>query len=504
MRYPTVLRIWIEPIEDASLQTAVPDGVTIEEGRNMTREHGLSPLDAAFLHLESERTPMHMASVGIFEGAALRNDEGIFRIHDLRLLIAGRLNLVPKLRQVATAGLLGEAPPVWADDPTFDISNHVQQVHLPAPGGETELRQLCAELLAEPLDRTRPLWDLTFVDGLREGKVGVIERLHHSMADGLAAAELATVLLDLSSEPGERKEKGVWTPAAPLPVWRAAVDDLERLGGVWLGVASWIGQSVTHPIRRLRESAQLAGAIGTLITPGIVAPKSSLNVQITATRAVDFVRLSFSQMQEVAHTFDTTINDVLLTIVTGGLHRLLESRGELGEMSELQALVPVGLENADGGLANSLSALFVRLPIATTDPLEILSKISAEMRADKRRHQSMAGSTALHLLEPVAQSVLALMAGVVQHQPFFNVIVTNVPGPPVTLYALGARLLEAFPVVPLAGNQSMSVAALSYDGQLNLGVLSNPASCPETALFCAGVRSTLQSLVDRSQNAAYG
>jgi WS/DGAT/MGAT family acyltransferase len=209
-------------------------------------------------------------------------------------------------------------------------------------------------------------------------------------------------------------------------------------------------------------------------------------------------------MHEVAHASDATINDVLLTIVTGGLRRLLESRGELADKSELQALVPVGLEKAGDGLANSVSAFFVRLPIAASDPLQILTTVSAEMTADKRRNQSLAASSLMHLLDPLPQSVLASLTGVVQHQPFFNVIVTNVPGPPVPLYVMGARLLEAFPFVPLAGNQSISVAALSYEGQLGLGVLTDPVSCPDVGLFCAGVVSTFQALVDRSRGATRG
>jgi WS/DGAT/MGAT family acyltransferase len=319
----------------------------------MTREHVLSGLDASFLLLESERTPMHMASIGIFEGAPLRGADGIFRIDDIRRLIVSRLDLVPKLRQVAFAGLLGEAPPEWVDDPAFDISDHVRMVHVPPPGGETGLRRLCAELLAEPLIRTRPMWDLTFVEGLPDDEVGLIERLHHSMADGLAAVELASVLLDLCPGPPALEDMSPWTPAAPLPVWRAAVDDLLRLGGIWVRSASWGWRSVTHPIRLLTEFSKLTEAIGTLATPRTLAPRSSLNVQITAARSVEFVRLSFAEIDGVAHTFDTTINDVLLTIVTGGLHRLFESRGELAEKSELQALVPVGLENVSGGLANT-------------------------------------------------------------------------------------------------------------------------------------------------------
>jgi diacylglycerol O-acyltransferase len=479
-----------------------PQRVGAGRSATVTSENVLSVLDAVFLHVESERTPMHMASVGLFEGAPLRDAEGAFRIEDARRLIASRLKLVPKLRQVAARGLLGEAPPTWVDDPAFDIADHVRIRHLPSSGTELELRQLCAELLSEPLDRRRPLWDLTFVDGLADGNIAVIERLHHSMADGLAAAELATVLLDLSPEPVEPRDEDPWIPATPLPVWRAAIEDVLRLGGIWVRATSWGVQTLAHPISRLREGTKLGSAITTLLTPKIIAPKSSLNVPITEARSVDFVRLAFAEMRDVAHAFDATVNDVLLAIVTGGLHRLLESRGEVVEKSELQALVPVGYAKAKGDVANSLSALFVRLPIGTTDPLDVLSVVSAEVKADKRRHQSVAASTLLHLLDPLPQSVLASLAGVVQHQPFFNVIITNVPGPPVPLYAMGARLLEVFPIVPLAGNQSMGVAAVSYEGHLNLGVLTDPVTCPDVVLFCAGVQSTLQVLVDRSRGAA--
>jgi WS/DGAT/MGAT family acyltransferase len=465
----------------------------------MTSENVLSPLDAAFLHIESERTPMHMASVGIFEGSPLLDAEGRLRLGDIRRLIASRLELVPKLRKVAYVGLLGEAPPVWVDDPAFDISDHVRLRHLDPPGSELQLRQLYAELLSTPLERRRPLWDLTFVQGLADGRVAVIERLHHSMADGLAATELATVLLDISPEPVQPDDEAPWVPATPLPVWRASVDDLLRLGEVWARVAVWGVRSVTHPIRRLGKMVRLGQAFSTIVSPRIVAPKSSLNPTITSARSVDFVRVSLPQMHDVAHAFDATINDVLLTIVTGGLRRLLEGRGEVGDKSEVQALVPVGLEKDGGGLANSVSALFVRLPLAADDPLEVLEAVSAETRADKRRHQSLAASSLLHLLEPLPQSVLASLTGIVQHQPFFNVIVTNVPGPPLPLYVMGARLLEAFPIVPLAGNQSISVAALSYEGQLGLGVLTDPVSCPDIGLFCAGVRSTFQVLVDASR-----
>ena len=444
---------------------------------------------------------MHMASVGIFEGEHLYDPEGNFRIADIRRLIASRLALVPKLRQLPCPGLLGQAPPAWLDYPDFDITEHVRVCQLPSPATEVELRQLCADLMTVPLQRVRPLWDLTFVEGLDHGRIALIERLHHSMADGLAAAELATVLFDLSPEPPQLDEPvDPWSPSASTPAWQAATCDLLRLGALPVHAATWYMEAIVHPIRRTREVIDLAQAFSTIVTPRIVAPESSLNGPITGARSVDFVRLPLHDVHEVAHSFDSTINDVLLTLVSGGVRALLTSRGELKESSELQVLVPVGLVNAEGrDLGNSVSALFVRLPVGVEDPVDVLRAVSAEVGEEKRRHQALAAASFLRMLEPVPQDVLAKGVGIIHYQPFFNLIVTNVPGPHVPLYALGAKLLEAFPILPLAGNQSLAVAALSYEGQLNLGLLSDPVTCPDAEVFCAGVKTCHESLVKRSQ-----
>jgi WS/DGAT/MGAT family acyltransferase len=444
---------------------------------------------------------MHMASVGIFDCRRLYDAQGNFRIADIRRLIASRLKLVPKLRQRPCPSPLGQAPPVWLDYPDFDITEHVRVCQLTSPATEAELRQLCADLMSVPLDRARPLWDMTFVEGLDEGRVALVERLHHSMADGLAAVELATVLLDLSPESPPFDESGAsWMPSERASTWRASADDLLRLGALPVQAAKWYVETVAHPIRRIRGLTDLARAFGTIVTPRIVAPKSSLNGPITAARAVDFVRLPLADVHEVAHSFDSTINDVLLTLVAGGMRALLKNRGELTESSEIQVLVPVGLIDSEGrGLGNSVSALFVRLPVCLDDAVDVLSAVSAEVGEDKRRHQALAAASFLRFLEPVPQNLLAKGAGIMHYQPFFNLIVTNVPGPPVPLYALGARLVEAFPILPLVGNQSLAVAALSYEGQLNLGVLSDPAACPDALVFCAGVRTCHESLVERSR-----
>lgn len=465
----------------------------------MTAPHALSPLEAAFLLVESERTPMHMASVAIFEAGPLQDATGELRIGDIRRLIASRLDLVPKLRQRAQPGLFDQAPPVWLDDPEFDISEHVRVQSLPGRGTERDLLCLCGEILAEPLDRGRPLWELIFINGLSGRRVAAIEKLHHSMADGIAAAELATVLLDLSPNLPEFGDSAGWSPISAPSFSHGAVRDLLRLGELGIQVASWGGRALMHPLRQAREGIRVARAVATLARPRTVAPRSSLNIEIGPSRSVDFVRLGLEQVREVAHSNGATMNDVLLTIVAGGLHRLLESRGELTATSQLQALVPVGLGDSEGrGLANKVSAYFVRLPVGDADPVSGLHAISERMGWNKEQHQELAAETFLQLLDPVPQQVLAKVVGLVQHQPFFNLIVTNVPGPPVPLYALGAKLLEVFPIVPLAGNQSIGVAAMSYEGQLNLGVFADPDVCPDVDAFCQGARSTLRILVGKA------
>src|SRR5579871_5416293 len=199
----------------------------------------LSPLDSAFLHAEGDGIPMHMASIGIFEGRQLEDENGELRIEDLRRLIASRLHLVPKLRQRARSGLLGEAPPTWSDDAAFDIAAHVRQQRLPAPGTEAQLLDLCGELLGTPLDSSRPLWDLTFVTGLVDGKVAVVERLHHSMADGIAAAELAMILLDLSPEVASTPAVQPWTPRRPATSLGVMTRDVRRLFDIPLQFSRW-------------------------------------------------------------------------------------------------------------------------------------------------------------------------------------------------------------------------------------------------------------------------
>lgn len=461
----------------------------------MPTAQSLSLLDSAFLHAEDDGIPMHMASIGIFEGRQLEDEEGDLRLEDLRRLISSRLHLVPKLRQQARPGLLREAPPTWGDDPDFDVTAHVRWERLPAPGTEAQLLDLCGELLGTPLDPSHPLWDLTFVTGLEGGKVAVVQRLHHSIADGIAAAELAMILLDLSPEVAPTPELPPWTPGGPASSLGMVARDLQRLVEIPLQASLWFGRGALHPVERARTVFRFAQSSTALVPAHLVAPPSSLNRPNSPRREVHFVRMDLDAVREAAHRHGTTINDVVLTIVSGGLHGLLAARGDLAGTPELQALVPVGLAVGSGRqIGNAVSAFFVRLPIHEADAAAALTSIASTTSAQKRQHQELVVALVLRLLSPFPQAVLSLTSWFLRHQPFFNLIVTNVPGPDVPLYVLGARMLEVFPIVPLVGNQGLGIAVVSYAGSLNLGVFSDPEVCPDVQVFCDAAATTVRRL----------
>ncbi|HKH88512.1 MAG TPA: wax ester/triacylglycerol synthase family O-acyltransferase [Acidimicrobiales bacterium] len=456
----------------------------------------LTALDSFFLYLESPKTPMHGGSVGIFEGAPLRDRLGRLPVEAARAEVERRLELVPRLRQRVQFSRLG-APPVWVDDPDFDIANHVLSTVLPSPGTETQLTELCAELMATLLDRERPLWEMWFVDGLDGGRVAVIEKLHHAMADGLAGVELATVLLDLQRHPDlPHQPTKPWLPGPAPSLGAMLAHDVIRRGAAPLHSVAHGLDAMRHPVQTARHAAELGTAVSAVVTPQSIAPSCSLNVPVGEGRQVLFVRQPLDDLKRAEHRFGVTINDLLLTAVAGGLHRLFSARGERVEGRTVQVLVPVGLDHhGDHRLGNKVAAMLVRLPIGTSDPADRLRAVAEAAQRSKQRHQALAAELIVDLLEPWPQPALSAVTQLVHKQPLVNLVVTNVPGPDIPLYAMGARMLEAFPIVPLAGNLSVGVAALSYDGQLTVGLLVDPVACPDAAVLAAGISRSFADLV---------
>jgi len=457
----------------------------------------LSGLDATFLHLETARTPMHMGSVAVFEGGPLRDAGGRIRIERLRADVEERLDLVPKLRQRVRRPFLGQVAPVWVDDEDFDVAAHMRVVALPKPGTTAQLARLSAEILAVPLDIDLPLWQMWFVEGLSGGRVGLVEKLHHSLADGLGGVELATLLLDPGRRP--RHLASAPTPWHPEPVPGAmslAARDLSVATARLVRAGRLAARSMLAPVRTTRSGLRLVDGLSSVLPPGLLAPRSSVNTRIGQARRVGFVRVAMEHLQAVERAHGVTINDVVLAAVTGGLRRLLVSRGEHLTGLELQVLVPVGVPHDDGhALGNDVSAMLVRLPVWCADPGERLALVAASAERAKRHGQAAAYRVLIDALDALPQPLLAGVAGVMQHQPVVNLVVTNVRGPASPLYAHGARMLEVYPIVPLAGNLSLGVAALSYDGHMHLGLYADRDACPDVGVFAQGVRRSFAELI---------
>ena len=457
----------------------------------------LTELDASFLYMESPHTPMHMGSIGIFEGGPLHDARGSLQLDAVRAHVQGRLDLVPKLRKVVRLPLLGESAPVWVDDPDFDIAYHVREAALPEPGDEAQLLELCARLMSFPLDRNSPLWGIWLIDGLVDGRVAVFEMIHHCLADGLAGVELASVLLDLEARfSGERPETDAWAPA-PAPRRATVVaDGLTQFGGVMSKLAADVWHAAWHPSRAGRLLSRYGSAFQDLLSPTPFAPRLSLNAAVGFDRRVLVVRQRMADLRRAQQLFGVTLNDLLLTAVAAGVHDLLSARGEVMEERQLQVLVPVGSDHHDDHqLGNEVSAMLVRLPISAAPAAERLREVAAVERSHKDHDQARATNVLFSSLNSLPPAAVSAASQLMNHQPFVNLVVTNVPGPDFPLYLLGARLLEVVPLVPLGGNLSVSVAALSYNGLFTVGVLADLDTCSDADVLAAGIQRCFAQLL---------
>jgi WS/DGAT/MGAT family acyltransferase len=455
-------------------------------GQFAGRYQRLSVQDAGFLYLEHAGLPQHVAIVAVAEGGLLHDPAGRLRLDALRGELAGRLESVPRLRQRVVCPPVGQGLPLWVDDPAFDLANHVRTVQVPAPGGERELLGLCDELCLRLLDRARPLWELWLVAGLANGRVGLVLKLHHSVADGRAAVQLAGVLLDGTVDAGSPTPPP-WQPR-PAPSGSALVAD--NLAGRSAALAAALAR-LRHPGRLAAQARALAGAAQLAAGGRRHQRRSVVRRPVGGHRRLALVRAELAVVKDVAHAQGATVNDLLLAAVAGGLRALLVARGAPVEGLILYASVPVALRaQADtAALGNQVGLMVVPLPVGEPDPAQRLQHITQATTARKRRPERLAS------LRPAGSlTILRALNHYSRHQRIVDLFVTNVPGPQRPLYLLGARLVEVFPVVQVAGNVPLSVAVLSYAGQVNIGVQSDPDGLPNLDVFVDGLRRSLEEL----------
>jgi len=434
----------------------------------MANRDRLSGLDASFLHLERGPAHMHVASTTLFEGPAPSYEE--YRDH-----IASRLHLVPRFRQKLRFVPLNQGRPKWVDDPQLNLAYHVRHTALPAPGSEEQLRTLAARIFSQRLDRSKPLWEMWLVEGVEGGRFAVIGKSHHALVDGVSGMDITTVLYDTGPEPAAAPHAEPWLPA-PEPS-RAQV------------LAEALVERATSPREALRGAralfraprqaarATLDGleAAGTFARTGLGAPPSPFNVEIGPYRRFATVRADLGEFKRVKNEHGGTVNDVVLAAVAGALGRYLRARGHSTRELELRAMVPISVRAADeqGALGNRVSSFVAPLPVYCEDPIERLGRVSQAM-GDLKQSKQAVGATLMTELADFAPPTIAGQAARLQsRQRFFNLVVTNIPGPQFPLYLLGRRLEAIFPMVPLAKRQAICFGIMSYDGQVNFGLIGD-------------------------------
>lgn len=447
----------------------------------------LTGLDASFLHMERAGAHMHVASTIIFEGQAPSHQE--FRDH-----IASRLHLVPRFRQKLRFVPFDQGRPVWVDDPHLNLAYHVRQTALPAPGSDEQLRNLAARIFSQQLDRSKPLWELWLVEGLRGDRFAIIGKSHHALVDGVSGVDITTVLFDLDAEP----QGGSGSP----PPWLARPEptDLKLFGDAMkerLTSPKEIVRGFRAVLRGPRQVLRGVGATSKMVGTGLSAPHTVFNVEIGPHRRFAITQTDLAELKRVKDAHGGTVNDVILSIVAGAIGKYLRARGHSTEDLEMRALVPVSVRAAEehGALGNRISAMMAPLPVWSEDPVERLRVVTEQMGDLKSSGQAV-GAEILTKVTDFAPTTIASQAARLQPaQRFFNLVVTNVPGPQFPLYVLGRKMESIFPMVPLARRQALCVGIMSYNGQVNFGLIGDYDAMADLDSFALDLEAATDEVI---------
>jgi WS/DGAT/MGAT family acyltransferase len=439
----------------------------------------LSALDAAFLELEDESCPMHVGAVAVFDAGPLALADGGFDIERFRRFVESGLQ--PRYRQ-RIARLPVTNHPIWVDDPRFNLQYHVRHVSLPHPGDDRQLKRLAGHAFSLPLDRSKPLWELWLVEGLAENRFAVISKTHHCMVDGVRTADLLTSSMQLSPDAPTVPEPRPWR-ARPAPGAAAlALGEARRRAQGGLAALRAARDAAAHPLRTLDSLRDAAGGISeTLAASAHRTSATLLNTEIGPHRRFDWIRYELGQVKEVKNRLGGTVNDVVLANASGGLRRFLAEHGEDVAKLDFRAMVPVNLRSQDdsGAWGNRVATLAVDLPLDEPDPRRRLERVIETTRAVKGSKQVRGMTVMQELSEWGLGPLFVQLARQTALTRPFNVVVTNVPGPQVPGYLLGAPLRAAYPLVPLYKNQALGIALFSYDGGLFWGLNADWDALPD-------------------------
>ena len=485
----------------------VADGRGASGGRQPTNEgeammEQLTGLDATFLYLETPSLHMHVSMAAMFDPSTVPGGYSFDRLRDL---VSSRLELAPIFRRRLVEVPFRLGHPYWVDDPTFDIEYHIRRGAVPDPGGIEELAQFVGDVCSRQLDRTKPLWEMYIVEGLRGGQIAVVTKIHHCTIDGVSGAELLSQLFDLEPEPPPRP-----APDTPVVVDEHLPSDLQL-------VAQSLVTRVTRPLGMTKLAWRTAWALadvrrvrargsGRAALP-LTTPRTSLNASITPHRRVAFSSIALEDAKRIKRACHTTLNDVVLAVCTGALRRYLIDGGELPD-DPLVATVPVSTAPRAGNRrgANKVSAMFVALPCQIEDPVERLHAIREGTKGAKQEHNALGADVLLNWAEHATPNVFSAAARAYtrlkladHHRPIHSLVISNVPGPDFPLYLAGAELVAGFPLGPVMDGAGLNITVMSYRGVLNWGLMACAETVPRVADLALHIPDALDELASAAK-----
>ena len=469
----------------------------------MAQEHfdRLTAIDASFLVQEGPVSHMHVGAVTIFEGPPPPFADFLDTIRE-------RLHLVPRYRQKLSFPPLETGRPVWVDDDSFNLEYHIRQTALPRPGSEDQLLRLASRIFSQQLDRSKPLWEVWLVEGLEGGRWSLITKTHHAVIDGIAGVDIAQVLFDLTPEPTVIEHPdAAWEPQPEPTGVELVASGAVGVVGAAVGGVRRVARLLSHPQEVLSEVREGLEGLGEVAWAGLnPAPETPLNVEIGPHRRYRVVRADLADFKLVKSVLGGTVNDVVLTVVSGALRDWLRSRGTRVEGLELRALVPVSVRGRDdrGDLGNRIAAMRGPLPVYVDDPVARLRVVRQSMDGLKDSKQAVGAEVLAGVQSFAPPTVLAQASRLNFSTRLFNLIVTNVPGPQLPLYVHGRRLLDVFPIAFLPRNHALAIAIMSYDGSLNFGLLGDYDALPDIDAIAEGLEHSIAELVAIAKSGANG
>ena len=455
----------------------------------------LTALDTSFLILEKPNGYTHVASTQIFDAGPLRTEDGGIDYEAIRKAHAAVLHRIPRYRQVLRY-VPFEAHPVWVDDHDFDLDYHLRHTSLPRPGSDAQLKRLSARIMQQHLDRARPLWETWVVEGLEGGRFALITKVHHCMIDGVSGVDLLQILL--SPDPQAQLEPPpAWIPR-PVPSRVQLLRDeivrrmrlpFEALRDVTAFVrdAEDVGRALRVRARAVRET------LGETLRS---ASETPINRRIGPHRRFDWFTSEISEIKAIRDQLGGSLNDVVLTIVTGAFRRFFQERGVDVSELDFRVLAPVSVrsESERGALGNRVSAWVIQLPLSARDPRAQLAAIVTRTAALKESKRAVGAEVLTRVAEWTPTTLLSLGARNSSRLLPFNTVVTNVPGPRIPMYLRGARLVEAYPHVPLVDNMGLGIALLSCEGRLHWGINADYDLVPDLSDFVTALQDSFHEL----------